>query len=250
MSHSALLREFAITDFKIRYQDSALGYLWSFIKPLLMFGTLYLVFFLFLGFNIPHYPIYLFLGIIIWNFFVEATTSSIKNLIYRGELMKKIYFPRDIIVISSNATALITFTLNLFVFAIFFAFQHIALHWTVILFPLFVCELFIVSLGASFLVSALNVKLRDIGHIWEVMLQIGFWITPVMYSIDMIPQRYHVFLYLNPLTRIIQYARLVLIDGKIPRFQGIFVSLCATLIVFFIGRMLFNKMAPHFAEEF
>lgn len=245
-----LIKEFAMCDFKIRYQESVLGYLWSFIKPLLIFGTLYIIFSVFLKFNIQYYPVYLFLGIILWNFFVEATSFSMKNLIGRGDIIKKIYFPRDIIVVSSVFNAFFTLLLNFFVFAIFFVVAKIPVSKTIVLLPLFTGELFFISLGAGLFLAALNVKFRDLTHIWDILLQMGFWATPIIYSINMVPQKYHFALYLNPMTRIIQYSRNVVIEGKFPQLDGIIASLAATLAVFYLGYFVFKKLEPYFAEEF
>lgn len=244
-----LIKEFALTDFKLRYQGSSLGYLWSFFKPLLMFTTLYLIFSIFLRFDIDNYPVFLFLGVIFWNFFIEASTSSIKNIVYNRELIRKFYFPRDSIVLASVLSAFITLFLNLLVFIVFFAISGIPLSGKIFLFPVFLAELFLVVLGLSFAVSAFNVKFRDLSHIWEILLQVGFWLTPIIYSVQMIPQKYHFAIYLNPLTRIIQYSREVVINGKFPELDGIIASVIMSIFVFWLGYFIFKKREPFFAEE-
>src|SRR5579871_2951566 len=122
----ALLAELVRTDFKLRYQGSFLGYAWSLLRPLLIFVILYVVFvkFLKLGNSIPHYPVYLLLGIVIWNFFIEMTTQSLGSIVGRGDLIRKIRIPRWIIVFSSSLSALINLLLNLVVVGIFVAINH------------------------------------------------------------------------------------------------------------------------------
>lgn len=114
-----LIKELTISDFKLRYQGSVLGYLWSFIKPLLLFGILYLVFSVFLRFDVENYNLYLLLGIILWGYLAEGTSNAISSLISKGGLISRVNFPRSLIVISSTLTSLLTLLLNLIVFAIF-----------------------------------------------------------------------------------------------------------------------------------
>src|SRR6266849_1105452 len=132
-----LLNELVRTDFKLRYQGSVLGYAWSLLRPLLIFVILYVVFvkFLKLGNGVPHYPIYLLLGIVIWNFFNEMTVQSTTSIVGRGDLIRKIRIPRWIIVLSSSLAALINLGLNLIVVAIFMAINHVTLHSSGLLFP-------------------------------------------------------------------------------------------------------------------
>src|SRR5665213_419782 len=141
----ALLSELVRTDFKLRYQGSALGYAWSLLRPLLLFVILYFVFVKVLksGGNIPHFPVYLLLGIVIWNFFVEMTVQSLGSIVGRGDLIRKIRIPRWIIVFSSSLSAVINLLLNLVVVAIFMAINHVDLLKTTILLPLILAEVYI-----------------------------------------------------------------------------------------------------------
>jgi len=244
-----LVKELAVSDFKLRYQGSALGYLWSFFKPLLLFGVLYVVFSIFLRFDVEHYNLYLLLGIILWGYLAEGTTNSIQNLTSKGGLITRVYFPRSIIIIASTLTSLITLILNLIVFAIFYIFSGATLSPMALLFVLFIIELYFIVLGLGLLISALNIKFRDLSHIWEILLQAGFWATPIIYSINMIPTKYHFWLYMNPMTRIIQYSRDVVIYGNMPDLKGIFGSILLTIVIFVVGYLVFKKREPYFAEE-
>src|ERR1700757_4311490 len=165
----ALVSELVRTDFKLRYQGSALGYAWSLLRPLLLFIILYIVFvkFLKLGTGIPHFPVYLLLGIVIWNFFNEMTVQSLGSIVGRGDLIRKIRIPRWIIVFSSSISALINLFLNLIVIAVFMAINHVGLMWSMLWLPLIFAEVYIFALGLSLFMSAAFVKFRDIGYIWE-----------------------------------------------------------------------------------
>src|ERR1700759_3426647 len=144
----ALLAELVRTDFKLRYQGSILGYAWSLLRPLLLFVILYIVFvkFLKLGAGIPHFPIYLLLGIVIWNFFLEMTTQSLGSIVGRGDLIRKIRIPRWIIVLSSSISAVINLLLNLIVIAIFMVINHVDLMRSIIWLPLILLEVYILAL--------------------------------------------------------------------------------------------------------
>ena len=166
-----LLRELIKTDFKLRYQGSALGYLWALLRPLLMFAVLYIVFGHFLKFGdaIPHYPVYLLLGTTMWSFFTECTNQGIQAIITRGDLIRKISFPKYIVTISATGTALINLAINLVVVIFFALLNGVTPSWTwLLVFPL-VLELYLFSLGLSFFLGAINVKYRDISSIWVLL---------------------------------------------------------------------------------
>lgn len=248
-NYFSLTKAMVLTDFKLRYHGSILGVFWSFLRPLMLFGVLYTVFSIFVRFDIPNYALYLLLGIILWNFFSEATLFSLNNLSSKAALIKKLYFPRSIIVVSSVLTTFVGFLMNFVVFAIFFIFSDLESSWTMFLAPIFIAELFLISLGVSFLVSALYAKFKDIRYIWEVMLQLLFWITPIIYTIEMVPQRFHFVLYLNPLTRVVQYSRETLILQRVSNIDGMVALFLMTVVAVCLGYLVFQKRSPHLAEE-
>lgn len=207
-----LLRELVVTDFKLRYQGSVLGYLWSLLKPLMLFAILYVVFVQFLKFgaDIEHFPVYLLLGVVLWSFFTEATVQGMQAIVGRGDLIRKINFPKYIIVISGTISALINLILNLLVVLVFVLINGVDLHWSVLWLPVSIIELYVFSLAVAFLLSALYVKYRDISHIWEVFLQGAFYATPILYPISMVLAQSEFagkILLLNPVAQIIQDAR-------------------------------------------
>ncbi|UCF43540.1 MAG: ABC transporter permease, partial [Planctomycetota bacterium] len=197
----------AITDFKIKYDNSILGYFWSLLKPLLMFGTLYLVFSVFIRWQVEDYRLYLLLGIILWNFLSEVTLNSMVLLESKASILKKIYFPRWIIVVASSLTSLLSLLLNIGVFFIFFVFSGAHFHISALFFVIYLVEFYILVVGLALLLCALFPKFRDIHHIWEVFVQLGFWATPIIYPISIVPAKYHALIFLNPVARIIQGCR-------------------------------------------
>jgi ABC-2 type transport system permease protein len=206
----ALLSELVRTDFKLRYQGSLLGYSWSLLKPLLLFVILYVVFvyFLNIGKGIPHFPVYLLLGIVLWNFFTEMTTQSLGSIVGRGDLIRKIKISRWIIVFSSSLSALINLSLNLIVVFVFALINNVEFSITALLLPLNIIEIYLFALGVSLFLAAAYVKFRDISYIWEVVLQAGFYATPIIYPLTMITNDLvQKLLLLSPIAQAIQSAR-------------------------------------------
>lgn len=215
----ALLHELVKTDFKLRYQGSAIGYAWSLLKPLMLFAIMYVVFVNFLKFGqgIPHYTVILLLGIVMWTFFVEATNQGMQAIVARGDLIRKIKFPKYIIVISSTVSALINLLLNLIVVGVFMLFDNVHFGWSALLFPFSILLLYVFALALAFLLSSIYVKYRDIAPIWEVTSQALFYATPIIYPLQMVIAQSVVaakLLMLSPIAMIFQDARLQLVGGN------------------------------------
>jgi len=218
-----LLKELIKTDFKLRYQGSFIGYLWSILKPLMMFTIMYLVFVRFLRFDdgTPHYAVGLLLAMIFWGFFTEATNMGMLSIVSRGDLLRKLNFPKQTIVISSVLGAAINFLINLVVVFVFALINHVPIGFnTLVIIPLFI-EVLLMAMGVAFILSALFVKYRDIGPVWEVVLQAGMYASPIIYSITYLLQRNQEFvakiMMLNPIAQILQDMRHFIIDPVNPR---------------------------------
>lgn len=244
-----ILKEIAISDFKVRYQNSLLGYFWTLVKPLLLFAVLYVVFSIFMRFPVENYQLYLLLGIVIWNFFAEATSIALRSFETKQSLITKIYFPRIIIVIASTLTSFLTFLLNMIVFFVFLALADIGFGMSFFFFIFYVVELYFVILGVSLILSVLYIRFRDLSHIWDVLLQIGFWMTPIIYPISMVPDAYHRLIYLNPLARLIEYSRSIFISNNIPAFQLNVALLLMVTITLIFGIFIFLKLEKKIPEN-
>ena len=250
-----LIRAIAVTDFKLKYQGSVLGYLWSLVKPLALFAVLYVVFSMIfkLGAGIPHYPVYLLLGVMIFGFWGEATSGAMNSIASKGDLIRKIYFPRIVLVIAATVTSLITFSLNMLV-VIFFAYVNgVTLGWSVLWAIPLIIELYIFILGVSFYLSSFFVKFRDVGHIWEVVNQMLFYATPLLYSLAAVPVVYARIMILSPLAQTIQGIRAAFIGGSVLTISDYwrfpFIPEILVLIIFVSGYYIFQRMAAKFAEE-
>jgi len=254
-----LLRELVSTDFKLRYQGSVLGYGWSLLKPLMLFVILYIVFvyFLKIGQDVEHFPVYLLLGIVLWNFFTEITSQGLSSIVGRGDLIRKIKIPRWIIVFSSSVSAVINLLLNLVVVAVFLVVNGVHLTASAFLLPLNILEIYFFALGISLFLAAAYVKFRDISYIWEIVLQAGFYATPILYPLSMITiEIVQKILILNPVAQAIQYARYNVVTTETITsstiYSSIFYSLLPmifTALVFILGVLYFRKQSKYFAEN-
>lgn len=252
-----LIRQLAITDFKIKYQGSLIGYAWSLVKPLAMFGVLYLVFTVFvrIGSTIQHYPLYLLLGIVLWTYFADATITSMRAIVDKSDMMRKVYFPRVAIILAASISTGITLLLNFAVVIVFMAIGRITPSLNMLFIIPLLIELFVLCLGIAFILSAMFVKYRDIGHIWEVILQLLFYASAIIYPLQIVPLRYQKFILLNPITQIIQDARYVLVTKESitasvrlqTPLQLIPYLIPVALLV--VGYAYFTKASKNFAEN-
>lgn len=255
-----LLRQLVSTDFKLRYQGSLLGYAWSLLRPLLLFLVLYLVFSVFLpvGKGVPNYPVYLLLGIVLWNFFTEITSGSVTAIVGRGDLIRKLNFPKYNIILAVSLSALINMALNFVIIGIFMAVNHVGLSvkdWLIL--PLIV-ELYVLAMGIGFLLSALYVRFRDVSYIWEVILQAGFYATPIIYPLTKITN-HHVqeALILNPVAQVIQDARDAIVTPASLTIKDVFggdqailaIPVCLSILLFVWGALYFRGRSKFFAED-
>jgi ABC-2 type transport system permease protein len=256
-----LLKELVITDFKLRYQGSVLGYAWSLLKPLFLFAIMYVVFgqLVRLG-SVEHYSVYLLLGIVLWTFFAEATNQGMSSIINRGDVIRKISFPKYIIVLSATISALINLVLNLLIVAIFMIFNGVHLHASVLMFPVYIVEIYVFALGLAFFLSALNVKYRDTSHIWEIIMQAAFYATPIIYPLTIIIAKTKSLvvakiLLMNPIAQAIQDARYSLVTHQTVTISILFknhiyiiVPIVIVIMVLIVGTLYFKKNSKNFAE--
>ena len=255
-----LVRELSITGFKLKYTGSALGYVWSLVKPLMLFGIMYLVFSLLLrvGKGDPDFPVQLLIAIVAWTFFTEATSTAMNAVAGNGDLIRKAYFPRWILVIASNTSALLTFAINTtLVVVVTFALGHLDLTLRSLLAPLYYLELIVLVLGLSLLLSSLFVFFRDLGHIWEILSLVLFYGSAVVFPITLIKSKTLLDLAgLNPVAQIIQDLRYALVqpsafNQSMETLIGslVVIPIALSLAAFVVGFVVFNKLTPRFAES-
>jgi ABC-2 type transport system permease protein len=254
-----VLRVIARIEYKLKYADSALGYLWSIAKPMALFSVLYIVFgrFFKLGVGFQHYPVYLLIGIVLWSFFVDATTLSVTSLVARAALLRKLSFPRIVIPISVSLTAAITLAVNLIPIAVFMAWNRLTprLEWLALL-PL-LAELFVFTAGVGLILATLFVRFRDVSQVWELVTQLAFYASPIIIPVGFLPPWFQPIAFLNPFVQIMQDTRAVLIytqpvvtaTSVLHTVGGRIVPMGIALATLLFGLFLFRRESPWFAER-
>jgi ABC-2 type transport system permease protein len=248
----------ATTDFKLRYFGSALGYLWSLVRPLLFFGVLYTVFtqVIRLGNSIPHYPVYLLTGIMLWNFFIEGTSGSVQCLLAREGLLRKMRFPRLVIPLSVVLTALFNLAINSFVIVGFAVASGVSPRLSWLQMPVLVLLLAILTVGTGMLLSVLFVRFRDIQPIWDVLTQVLFYASPIIYTASKYPASIVHLAMANPIAAILTQMQHAFVDpnayGAAAYIGGhlrLLIPLGIIALVFGLGLWMFHREAPRIAEN-
>src|SRR5215217_4803389 len=256
-----ILHVIAAMDFKLKYSGSALGYVWSVLKPLSLFTVLYLVFarIFRLGEISQYYPLALLIGVVLYTFFADATNLGMSSIVARESLLRKLSFPRLVIPTSSTLAAAITLGVNLVVVGVFVAWNQIPprLNW-LLLVPLLL-QFYVFVLGVSLILATLFVRFRDIGQIWELATTLILYATPVIYPVGFLPEWARTLAFLNPLTQILQdFRAIVLYQDLEPNLitaadafnssAGRLIPISIALAIFGLGFWIFKKQEPWFAE--
>jgi ABC-2 type transport system permease protein len=255
-----ILRVIAGVEFKTRYADSAMGYLWSFAKPLAYFGILWLIFdrFLKVAGPIQHFEIYLIVGIVLLMFFLDSVGTALSSIVTRGSILRRIQFSPLLLPISVAMTACITFAVNVVAVAIFVAVSGITPHVSWILILPLLTELYVFSLGVGLILATLYVRFRDVGQIWELIAQLFIFATPLMFPASLFPIWAARIMFLNPFVQVMQDIRILLVGaGSQQRatVAGVFgptgrlLPIAIAIGTLLLGLFLFRRDAPHFAEK-
>jgi len=252
----------ASTEFKLRYFGSALGYVWSLARPLMFFGVLYVFFTkaVKLGQGIPHYPVYLLTSIILWTFFVEATSGCVQCLLAREGLLRKMRFPRLVIPLSVALTALFNLAANFVAVLVFALATGVAVRWSWLELLPAIALLAMLAVGVGMLLSALYVRFRDIQPIWEVAQQILFYGSPIIYTAttyDRAKQGLEALaVTLNPLATLLTQVGHAFVDSSYPTAASaaggtarLLIPLAIIAATFALGLWFFNREAPRIAEH-
>jgi ABC-2 type transport system permease protein len=248
----------ARTDFKLTYFGSVLGYLWSLMRPLLLFGVLYVVFseIVKFGADIEAYPTVLLFNIVLFSFFAEATQSSVTAVVSRENLVRKMHFPRLVIPLSTVLTAAFNLGVNLLAVFVFLLVYGVEPRATWLLLPLVLVGLVAFTAGVSMILSAFYVRFRDVAPIWAVLSTVLFYGSPVLYTIEFVPEDVRTAFLANPIAALLEIGRVLVIDASAPTLSeatGNSLAWLPPLAILFaipsIGFWLFNREAPRVAED-
>ena len=244
-----ILFNFAVSDLKIRYRNSVLGVLWSFVEPLLLLTVLFVVFSTMFKFEIPNFPIYLLLGIVCYRFFQNGTSLALNSLTNRSATITQIYFPRSIPGLSAGITSAIMLVCELAVFGIFMvSFQFIP-PITILLLPLVLALELLLVFGIALPLSVLNVKFKDTEFLWGVVVSAGFFLTPIFYQFDMLPEMIRNVLQFSPMVQIVTMAHHVVLYGTLPSVNTILYAVGSISAITVIGYLIFRKYQARIAED-
>jgi ABC-type polysaccharide/polyol phosphate export permease len=245
-----LIVQFALKDFKIRYTHSVLGYAWSVLNPLIFALVYYFVFSVFVRFDIPNYPGFLLVGIVLWTFFSEGSSNGVGSLLARSAIITKVALPRYVVVCAAVLNAFITFAISLGILGGILLWSGTRLTLAAAACPLLLLDLVLLTLGIALFLSPLHVRFRDVGYLWGIALQIGFWLTPIIYQEVMIPPRWHWLMTYNPVARIILYTRQSVVYGVWPDWSGILKTSLVAVLVLAIGWAAFERQQARLVEHF
>jgi ABC-2 type transport system permease protein len=248
----------AATDFKLRFFGSVLGYLWTLVRPLLLFGVIYVVFteIVRFGSDVEHYPVYLLTSIVMFTFFAEATSRGVTSLVDRENLLRKIRFPRLVIPLSVALAALFNLMANMVAVFVFVFISGVEPRPDWVQVPLLIAMLVVLATGVTMLVSALYVRYRDMEPIWEVALQLLFYASPILYVITFVPEEFRKLAASNPIATILTQMRHALIDADAPTaptvlggFAELLIPVGIVVAIFIVGFWVFFKETPRIAEN-
>jgi ABC-2 type transport system permease protein len=248
----------AVTDFKLRFYGSALGYVWTLARPFAFFGVIYVVFteIAKVGQGIPNYGVYILFSMVLFQFFGEATSNAVTSLVNRESLLRKMRFPRLVIPLSTVLTALFNLGMTLIAVMLFAIATGVYPSWSWLQLPLLIGILAVLATGAGMLLAALFVRYRDVQPIWDVGSQIFFYASPVLYVATMVPEDYQRAYLLNPIATVLTQMRHAVVDAGAPTATALIggagwllVPLAVTAAVFAAGAWVFGREAPRIAEN-
>jgi ABC-type polysaccharide/polyol phosphate export permease len=242
-----LLWSLAHRDLTIRYKRSTLGFLWTMLNPLLTMLVLTIVFSNLFRFQIPHYPVYLLSGMLLYNFFQWSTSQAIHSIIWGGGLMSKIYLPKTIFVAAACLVSLINLLLAMIPLALIIILSHCSFSPALLFLPVSIALAFIFALGIGLIVATLAVFFADIADIYNVSLTVLTYLTPLFYPISVVPKKYLVLIYINPMYYFVELFRLPIHGGVLPDFQLVLRASLIAIGAFAAGWWFFTRKSDEFA---
>ena len=248
-NYRELLKTNVQKEIRGKYKGAWLGVFWSLLNPLLLLTVYSIIFPLILRIEIENYTMYLCVALLPWTYFTSSISSGIVSMIANGNIIKKVYFPREIIPISVVISATVNFLISCIVILLFLIFSGLGITWTILLFPLILLLQMLITLAITFIFSAFVVYVRDLEHLVSIALMVLFYGTPIVYTMESIPEHLRWILKLNPMTHVIEAYRDILYYQRIPDMKNILILFIISIIGVIIGYKIFNKLQKNFAEE-
>ncbi len=241
-----LIWALALKELKVRYKRSVLGFMWALLNPALLMLVLTLVFSTIMRFPIPHYAVFLLCVLLPWTFFAQALSYGVESIVGNADLIKKVSLPKSIFPMAALVSNMINLLLSMIPLALLVPILRHPFYVTWLYLPVPMLALAIFTLGAMFFFAAANVYYRDVSHILQVVLSAWFYVTPIIYPLDFIPQKERWIFKLNPLVYVINGFRLSVYYGQLPHLRSIAASFACAFVMLFIGFYLFRKYQDDF----
>lgn len=241
-----LILALALKDLRVRYKRSALGFLWSLLNPLFMMIILSIVFSTVMQIGVDHYAIFLIATLIPWTFFAQALSYSAESIVGNGDLLKKVRIGKSVFPVAAVLANVINFVLSLIPMALVLVVLRFPFHWTWIYMPIPFLALVMFTMGCGFFCAAANVFFRDVTHIVQIVLNAWFYVSPIIYSLSMLPPKYQIFFRFNPMLYILNGFRLAIYYGQLPTLQSVAMSLTCGAVTLAIGYFMFRRYQDTF----
>lgn len=248
-NYRELLKTNVKKEIRGRYKNSFLGVLWSFLNPLLQLLVYSVIFGALLAGGDKTYHIYICVALIPWTYFTTAITQASFTIIGNGDIIKKVYFPREILPISVVTSGAVNFVISTLIILAFVIFSGVGLSWYLVFYPFILLIQYVLLLGIGFIVSSVTVYFRDLEHIIGVILMAAFYGTPIVYRLSDLPANLQVIMQLNPMTHLINAYRDIFYYHQMPNMKILLVLLGGSVALTIIGYFIFKKLQKGFAEE-
>ncbi|AFM43262.1 ABC-type polysaccharide/polyol phosphate export systems, permease component [Desulfosporosinus acidiphilus SJ4] len=248
-TYREMLKNMVKRNLRTRYKASFFGFLWTFINPLLQLVVYSLVFSTIMRMNVEHYPMFLFVVLLPWIFFTSTTQEAANLIVSNNNIIKKVYFPREILPLASTTAGLVNLGLSFIICIIALLLFQIPLTLSLLALPIVMISEFIFTLGVSLVVSAINVYFRDVEHIWGIVIMAWFYLTPIVYPLNVVPAKYLGYIFLNPMVTLMEAYRDILYYGVFPYFPGIGLFTLMSFLILIFGYKLFKHLSKGFAEQ-
>ena len=248
-SYREFLKTSVLKEFRGKYKKSFLGVIWSFINPLLQLLIYSLVFSFIMRSNVEHYTVFLVVALIPWTFFSTTINQGVGCIVQNEGIIKKVYFPREILPVSVVTSNLLNFCISCLIILGALLISGIGISWHIVFLPIVVLIQYIFTLGIVLFVSSITVYIRDLEYFINVLIMLWFYLNPIVYSVDIIPDKYLPIFNLNPMLHILNGYRDILYYQHVPNLVNLLILAMASLVIFIAGYRAFKKFEKRFAEE-
>lgn len=248
-NYRELLKTNVKKEIRGKYKNSILGIVWSFLNPLLQLAVYSVIFGALLAGGDPTYHIYICVALIPWTFFTTSITQSAFTIIGNGDIIKKVYFPREILPISVVASGAVNFVISTIIILFFVLIAGMGITKYILLYPVVLLIQCVLQLGISFIVSSITVYFRDLEHIIGIVLLAAFYATPIVYKVEQLPANLQVLMNLNPMTHIINGYRSIFYYQQMPNMKALGILLLISIALTVLGYFIFKHLQKGFAEE-